>query len=112
MLLSKTYIYLGASCALFASGWFVNDWRRDSIDYVAEQSRVAAIADARRRADEAERIAAETRATVIVKEKVVTNDIIKYFKDPNRTVCEYDAERVRIKTEILRTADPRSHAID
>ncbi len=89
-----------------------NDWRRDSIDYVAEQSRVAAIADARRRADEAERIAAETRATVIVKEKVVTNDIIKYFKDPNRTVCEYDAERVHIKTEILRTADPRSHAVD
>lgn len=110
MLLNKTYLYLGASCALFASGWFVNDWRRDSIDYIAEQSHVAAVADARRRADEAERIAAETRATVIIKEKVVANDIIKYVKDPNRTVCEYDPERVRIKSEILRTADPRSNA--
>ena len=108
MLALKTYLYLGASCALFVSGWYVNDLRRDSIDYEKEQVRVEAVREARTRADNAERIAAETRATIIVKEKVVTNEIIKYISDDNRNLCEFDDDWLRIRTETLRTADPRS----
>lgn len=111
MLALKTYLYLGASCALFASGWYVNDLRRDSIDYEAEQVRIKVVREARTRADNAERIAAETRATIIVKEKVITNEIIKYVTS-ERTVCEFDADWLRIRTNTLRAADPRSTVTD
>lgn len=109
-MLIRNYLYLGGAVALFAAGWYVNDWRRDSADLIAQEQRDAEVQAAQKRAEEAERIAAETRVRVITKEKVITRDVIKYVQSDDRVVCEYDDERVRLRSEILRAADPRSES--
>lgn len=112
MLPIRSYLYLAGAAGLFAAGWHINDWRHDAEAYqIAEQHKLE-LAIVSRRADEAERIAAETRARVITKEKVITRDVIKYVQSDDRTVCKYDDERVRLRSEILRAADPRSEPTD
>ena len=108
----NNYVKIAVLAAVFGSGWYVNGLRYNKIIADTREEHQQILNQARNRADEAERLAAETRATVIEKEKVITRDIIKYVKTTDRTVCVYDNERVRIKSDILRTADPRRGVAD
>lgn len=102
----------GSLLAAFGGGYYVADLQAEAqAAEVVEQQR-AVLAAARDRADKAEAKAAATRAKVEIKEKVVTREVIKYIQDPNRTVCEYDDNRMRVKQAILQAVDPRRAADD
>lgn len=108
MVQSKLIIAAVIAAVAFGAGWQVQTWRYDS--KLLEQQGL--VEEARDRVAVVEAKSAEVQVVVKYKEKVITRDVIKYVQDPDRSVCVYDAERVRIKTNILRAADTRSKATD
>lgn len=107
----SSYIKIAVLTGAFIGGWYINGLRYEGKISDAREKQVQTLNEMRNRADNAELRAAETRATVVEKEKVITRDIIKYIKTTERTVCVYDTERMRIKSDILRTTDPRSNSV-
>lgn len=99
-------IKYAALVAAFLAGWYVNGLRYEKIiddEVIASQANYDELRN--------ELEAAELRAAQI-KVKTVTNEVIRYVKTTDRTVCDYDADRVRIKADILKAADPRSVSTD
>lgn len=114
--MTLTHIKLIVVAALLASsftaGYYLADLRADKKALELMKNQHQAIADARARADKAvfaaQQAQEQVRIEVVEKEKVITRDVIKYIQDPARVVCHYNDERMRIKANILTTADPRS----
>ncbi|MGL4616514.1 MAG: hypothetical protein ACRCVV_22005 [Shewanella sp.] len=57
---------------------------------------------------EVNRLLEEEKAKRKVVTKEITRDVIQYVKVPDRTVCEFDSEWLRIRESVLNIADPRS----
>lgn len=51
-----------------------------------------------------EKKAAEVVQSTEVKYKTVYRDVIRYVKDPNRTVCNFDDDSVRLRTDAINDA--------
>lgn len=50
---------------------------------------------------------AETKAKIVYKDKIIVKEVVTYVQDPNRTICTYDDEWLRIKQSIIDNADTR-----
>lgn len=50
---------------------------------------------------------AETKAKIVYKDKIIVKEVVTYVQDPNRAICTYDDEWLRIKQSIIDNADTR-----
>ncbi|KFC89464.1 hypothetical protein M2354_001212 [Leclercia adecarboxylata] len=103
----RTILLLAVMIMLLACGYgelrYRNGWYAH-----AEHINVLA-ADKRAKAEKAiqpvELKAAQARDEGRVIYRTITRDVVKYVQDPNRTVCDFDDESVRLRREAIDAAN-------
>lgn len=107
----RTYLLVASSALLVAYGYGAwqhhvgwRDGRAALVSQQADEAR-AELAKKMQQQQEDDTKAAAADADGKAKTVTITNEVIRYVKVPGRTVCNFDAERVRIKTEAVNNAN-------
>jgi hypothetical protein len=102
-------LFASALAAAGAWGWwqYHAGWAEGRAALEQEQANAAQIELASKltRQQATDTAAAEAQAKGSQTHAVITRDVIKYVKIPDRTSCVFDSERLRIKTAAVRNAN-------
>lgn len=82
----------------YAFGWFSHGWYTNSQELKNVKYEITQAKEVQKQADGGESEAAQVKVVTETKYQTITRDIIRYVKAPDRVVCDYDAERMRIKS--------------
>lgn len=96
---------------LFGSGWYLRGLQADSVELKLIQKHNQELAERKLMYSKLSKERQQVKVVVQEKEKVVIEEVIKYVKDPTHINCVYDSDRMRIKQDILRTADTRTRSM-
>lgn len=107
----RTYLLVASSALLVAYGYGAWQhhvgWREGRDALVSQQADEARTELARKmqqqQKDDAKAAAADADGKA--KTVTITNEVIRYVKVPGRTVCTFDADRVRIKADAVANAN-------
>lgn len=95
----------------YAFGWFSHGWYTNSQELKNVKSEITQAKEVQKQADGGESEAAQVKVVTETKYQTITRDVIRYVKVPDRVVCDYDAERMRIKSAAV-TATNAISAVD
>jgi len=99
--------YVIVLCAALCGLTGLLSWRTgwnahaDHINVLAADKR----AKAEKALQPAEQKAAQASAEGKVIYRTITRDVVKYVQDPNRTVCDFDDESVRLRQQAIDAAN-------
>lgn len=92
-------LLVAAACVLsWRSGWSAH---ADHINALAAAKKIKA--DAAVKASEQNAAAAGEQGKVIY--RTITRDVVKYVQSPNRTVCQFDDDAVRLRQRAVDAAN-------
>jgi len=103
----RTILLLAVMIMLLACGYgelrYRNGWyaHADHINVLAADKR----AKAEKAIQPVELKAAQARDEGRVIYRTITRDVVKYVQDPNRTVCDFDDESVRLRQRAIDAAN-------
>lgn len=89
----------------YAFGWFSHGWYTNSQELKDVKSEITQAKEAQKQADGGESEAAQVKVVTETKYKIITRDVVRYVQNTDRVVCDYDAERMRIKSEAVAAAN-------
>lgn len=107
----RIYLLVASSALLVAYGygaWQHHAGWRDGRAALVEQQASESRAELAKKMQQQQKD--DTKATTAdaegkSKTTTITNEVVRYVKVPGRTVCSFDADRVRIKTEAVNNAN-------
>jgi len=103
----RTILLIALVAVLLASGYgelrYRNGWNAhaDHINVLAAEKKLKA----EKAIQPVEKKAAQASEEGRVIYKTITRDVVKYVQDPNRTVCKFDDESVRLRQRAIDAAN-------
>lgn len=89
----------------YAFGWFSHGWYISSQGLKNVNKEITQAKEVQKQTDSGESEAAQVKVVTETKYKIITRDVVRYVQNPDRAVCDYDAERMRIKSEAVAAAN-------
>jgi len=93
-----TLLAIGYGELRYRSGWYAH---ADHINALAVDNR----AKAEKAIQDVELKAAQASDEGRIIYRTITRDVVKYVQDPNRTVCDFDDESVRLRQQAIDAAN-------
>ena len=89
----------------YTFGWFSHGWYTNSQGLKNVNKEITQAKEVQKQADGGESEAAQVKVVTETKYNIITRDVVRYVQNPDRVVCDYDAERMRIKSEAVASAN-------